>query len=291
MYYVVYGLLYLISLLPLRVLYLFSDLGYFLVYHIFGYRKQVVLQNLAIAFPHKTETERIHIAKNFYRNFADNFIETIKFISAGKRFFRNHFLVDYSDVAALLQSGKSIQLHLGHNFNWELANLTFPFHIQHKTLVVYLPLKNKIFDRLFYKIRSRFGSQLISATRMSAEMLPHRGSQYIIALIADQSPPGGDRAYWVNFFGRPTPFIKGPENFARRNNYPVVFNHFTKIKRGYYQGHCEVATTNARDLPEGELTKRYAVFLQKVMTANPDMWLWSHRRWKHQWKDEYGLIE
>jgi KDO2-lipid IV(A) lauroyltransferase len=291
MYYFVFGLAYLVSLLPLRVLYLLSDLGYVIVYRLLGYRKDVVMQNLAIAFPDKTEAERAAIAKRFYKNFADTFIETIKFLSAGKRFFRKRFSSDYGVVQELLATGKNIQLHLGHNFNWELANLTFPFYISHKTLVVYLPLKNKIFNRLFYYIRSRFGSQLIAATRMAAEMLPHRGTQYIIALIADQSPPVGGKAYWVPFFGRPTAFIKGPDNAARRNNYPVVFNHFTKVRRGYYQGHNELATTDARSLPEGELTKRYAVFLERVMKENPDMWLWSHRRWKYEWKPEFGMIE
>ena len=290
MYYIVFAIFYLISLLPLRVLYLLSDLGYFIVYHVAGYRKDVVMQNLTIAFPEKTEEERVRIMKQFYKNFADTFIETVKFLSASKAFFAKRLSSDYTVVQELLATGKSIQLHLGHNFNWELANLTFPFYIQHKTLVVYKPLNNKVFNRLFYYIRSRFGSQLIASTRMAAEMMPYRGTQYIIALIADQSPQVGTKAYWVDFFGRPTAFIKGPDGSARRNNYPVVFNHFTKVKRGYYQGHNELATATPRDLAEGELTRMYAVFLERVMKEQPDMWLWSHRRWKWEWKPEYGLI-
>lgn len=255
-----------------------------------GYRKKVVFHNLTIAFPQKSEEEKIKIAKEFYKNFCDTFIETIKFISAGERFLRKRFTADYSGVDDLFKAGKSVQLHLGHNFNWELANLTFPFYIPYKTLVVYLPLKSKLFDRLFKNIRTRFGTTLIAATNMKNDMLPHRGSQYIIALIADQAPPGPDRAYWVNFFGRPTPFIKGPENAARRNNYPVVFCHFKKKKRGYYTGYSEVAVTNPKELAEGQLTKLYANFLEKVMTEQPQMWLWSHRRWKHEWKEEHGQI-
>ncbi len=248
------------------------------------------MQNLTIAFPHKTEKEKKWIAKEFFKNFCDTFIETIKFISGNKGFFRKRFASDYSVVDELYKNGRSIQLHLGHNFNWELANLTFPFFIPYKTLIVYLPLRNKLFDRLFKYIRSRFGSQLIAATRMRNEMIPHRGTQYIIALIADQSPPIGKAAYWVNFFGRPTPFLKEPENVARRNNYPVVFSHFTKVKRGVYQGHNILCTDTPEELPAGELTKRYAQFLEKVMTEHPELWLWSHRRWKHDWKKEYGKV-
>ncbi len=248
------------------------------------------MNNLTIAFPNKTEEEKIKIAKQFYKNFCDTFIETIKFISASEKFLRKRFTVDYSALEERLKEGKSIQVHLGHNFNWELVNLTLPFYISKKKLIVYLPLSNKVFNRLFKYIRSRFGSQLIAATRMKNEMLPHRGTQYLIALIADQSPPDGHNAYWVNFFGRPTPFLKAPENVARRNNYPVFFSHFTKVKRGVYQGHNILCTDTPTEFSAGELTKRYAQFLENVMTEQPEMWLWSHRRWKHKWKEEYGKI-
>jgi KDO2-lipid IV(A) lauroyltransferase len=292
MYYLVYGLLYLLSLLPLRVLYLFSDLAYFIIFHLLGYRKEVVLQNLTIAFPHKSAEEKVKIAKQFYKNFCDTFIETVKFISAGEAFFRKRFVADYSVVDELFKSGKSVQLHMGHNFNWELANLSFPFYISQKTLVLYAPLQSKVFDRLLLKIRTRMGTHLIAANNMRVEMLPHRNTQYIIALIADQSPPGADKAYWVKFFGQATGFFKGPEKAARLNNFPVVFCHFTKKKRGYYIGHAALATHAPRELPEGQLTKIYADWIEALMTAHPEMWLWSHRRWKREWKPEYGpLIE
>jgi KDO2-lipid IV(A) lauroyltransferase len=290
MYHLVYGILYLFSLLPLPVLYLFSDLAYFIVYYIMGYRKDVVLQNLEIAFPEKTAAQRTLIAKDFYHNFTDTFIETIKFISAGHGFFDRHFKADFSIVKPVYEKGRAIQFHVGHNFNWELANLAMPSHLPDSVLGVYMPLKNKTFDRLFRKIRSKFGTRLVAATRMRQEMMPYRGTQYILGLVADQSPPGPDKAYWVKFFGKPTGFLKAPEDAARRNNLPVFFAHFTKIKRGYYQGHIELASEDPAELPPGQLTKIYASYLERVMSANPEMWLWSHRRWKHAWKEEYGLI-
>src|SRR6476620_6784945 len=128
MYYVVYGVLYLLSLLPLTVLYLLSDFVYFLIYRVAGYRKKVVLHNLSIAFPEKTEKEREQIAGKFYRNFTDNFIETIKLLSAGKNFIRKHFSFDNRLLNELYQQGKKCQVHLGHNFNWEMANLAVSFY-------------------------------------------------------------------------------------------------------------------------------------------------------------------
>jgi Kdo2-lipid IVA lauroyltransferase/acyltransferase len=290
MYHLVYGILYLFSLLPLPILYLFSDLAYFIIYYLIGYRKDVVMQNLDIAFPEKSVKEKTRIAKDFYHNFTDTFIETVKFISADKSFFDRHLKADFSIVEPIYKKGRAVQFHVGHNFNWELANLAMPSHLPDKVVGVYMPLKNRIFDRLFREIRSKFGTLLVAATRMREEMMPYRGKQYILGLIADQSPPGPNKAYWVNFFGRPTAFLKAPEDAARRNNLPVFFAHFTKIKRGYYQGHIELGSENPSELPPGELTRIYAVYLERTMSANPEMWLWSHRRWKHEWKPEYGVV-
>jgi KDO2-lipid IV(A) lauroyltransferase len=291
MYYLIFGLFYLVSLLPFRVLYLFSDLAYFIIYRVMGYRKEVVMQNLTIAFPQKTEAEKEVIARQFYRNFTDTFIETIKFMSASQASINKRFEGDFSVVNELHKSGRSIQIHLGHNFNWELANLAVAPSLPGKVLGVYLRINNRVFDRLFRYIRSRFGSQLISAIHMREEMLPHRGTQYTLGLIADQSPGNIGKAQWVNFFGRPTAFMKAPESAARRNDLPVVFCHFTKPKRGYYKAHVELAVDHSAALPDGELTKHYAAFLERVMSQHPEVWLWSHRRWKHEWKPEYGEVK
>ena len=205
MYYLVYSLLYLLSLLPLRVLYLLSDVAYVIIYYILGYRKAVVLKNLSIAFPQKTEKEKVQIAKGFYKNFCDTFIETIKFMTAGAAFFKKRFVANDAGMLDLYKSGRSVQYHLGHNFNWELANCAYPFFTPYKILAVYLPLKNKAIDRLFRHIRSRNGSNLVATTDFKHDFAPHRNSQYLIGLIADQNPAHPDNAYWIEFFGRPTP--------------------------------------------------------------------------------------
>ena len=290
MYYLLFGFLYLLSLLPLRVLYLLSDVAYVVVYYLLGYRKAVVHHNLTIAFPQKTEAEKTRIAKQFYKNFCDTFIETVKFISASPRFFKRHLAGKYEAIENLYPTGRPVQIHLGHNFNWELANLGVPPRISYNTLAVYLPLKNKLFDRLFRHIRSRGGTHLVASTNFTKDFDPFRNTQYMISLLADQNPAHPGNAYWIPFFGRPTPFLRGPEKAARRNDLPVVFCHFTKKKRGYYEGYTELAALHVRDLPPGELTKRYAAYLERVMTEHPEMWLWSHRRWKWEWKPEYGKI-
>lgn len=287
MYYLLYGIMYLLSLLPLRALYLLSDFVFSLVYYIIGYRKKVVMDNLLVAFPEKTEKERKSIARKFYRNFADNFIETIKLLSAGGKFITRHFVLDSNPFEAIYKTGRKCQIHLGHNFNWEIANVVMPFYSSYTFLVVYMPLGSKSMDRLFMHLRTRTGSIMLPATKMRSAIVQHRNTQYLLALVADQAPGDVSKAFWLNFFGRPTAFTKGPESGARTGNIPVVFTQLYKVKRGYYRAYLEVASENPAELPEGELTRRYIHFLEQAIREHPDMWLWSHRRWKHDWKDEY----
>lgn len=290
MYYLVHGIFYLLSLLPLKLLYLVSDFIYLLLYYVAGYRKKVVMRNISIVFPEKSPEEKTRIAKTFYRNLTDTIAEIIKLFSAGPRFINKHVTGDYHVVNALYDEGRKCQIHLGHNFNWEMANLAAALNLKHKFLGVYMPLENKAFDRLLRKLRSKFGTVLISAKNIRNEIVPYRNDRYLLGLVADQTPSWSGNSYWVQFFNIPTAFVRGPEKGAVAGNIPVVFVHITKKKRGYYHIHFELAEKEPASLPHGELTKRYARFLEQVITTHPEMWLWSHRRWKLQWKEEYGPV-
>lgn len=290
MYYVVFGLLYALSLLPLRVLFLFSDLAYVVLYYIVGYRKKVVFSNLAIAFPEKSDAERKQIARQFYRNFTDNFIETIKLLSADTAWINRHFKADYSVFHAVYGQGTKSQIHTGHNFNWELANLAIAANIPQQLLTVYMPIENSLFERLFLKLRTVTGAALLPATKIRSAILPWRHTQYVLGLVSDQSPAEPSNAYWINFFGRPTPFLRAPENGARVAKLPVIFCYFTKRKRGYYEGVFELGERDPASLPKGELTRKYVAYLECFIRQHPSMYLWSHRRWKWEWKESYGEI-
>src|SRR2546423_4187142 len=212
MYFLTYAILYLFSLLPMRLLYLISDGIYILVYYLFGYRKEVVMQNLEIAFPEKTKAERKKIAKQFYHNFIDSFIESIKLISASDAFFQKRFTGNWEVINECSKTGRSAQLHLGHTFNWEWGNYVGGTKLHHKYMAVYMPLQNAAVDRLFKKIRGRSGTILIPATPPNVfrtEFVKYRKAQSVLALVADQSPSDPSKAYWLNFFQRPTAFVTG----------------------------------------------------------------------------------
>ena len=284
MYYLILGFFYLISLLPFWLLYGLADFIYVLVYYVFGYRKKVVLQNLAIAFPEKTEAERIKIARRFYRAFIDNWLEAVKLLSMSKRTLRKRFKMDYGPLPELYAKGKSCHVHLGHQFNWEWANVAFGQNGQFTLLGVYQPISNKAIDRLFKYFRKKSGTILLSARNMRQEMLPYRHTQYIMGLVADQNPSDPKKAYWHMFFSKMAPFVKGPEKNARLHNIPVVFARFEKLKRGYYNCVLELVEENPADTPEGELTTKFVRYLEDNIRRQPENWLWSHRRWKHDWE-------
>jgi KDO2-lipid IV(A) lauroyltransferase len=290
MYTFVYGFLYLLSLLPLRILFVLSDGIYFLIYHVIGYRKNVVRSNLDIAFPEKSKEEKKKIEKQFYKNFIDNFIETLKLLSGGNKYAVKHFKTDNTVMEQEFHKGKRLQFHLGHNFNWELANVAVTSYTSYPMLVVYMPVQNKVFEKVMLKLRSVSGNKMLPATDMKNAMLPFRNTKYLLALVADQVPGDASKAYWLNFFGRPTPFMRGPERGAVAGNLSVVFGQIYKIKRGYYYLAYELCTDEAGTMEKGELTRKYVRFLEKVIREHPEMWLWSHRRWKREWKPEYGRL-
>lgn len=285
MYYVVYSIFYLFSLLPLWVLYRISDFAHIFLYYIIPYRKKIVLANLAIAFPNKTEAERKQIAKDFYRNFIDHFLETLKLLSADKKFLQAHFTIDNPEIfEPYFREGRRCQLHLGHSFNWEYANNVFPCVSAYPFIVIYMPIGNRIFNRLLIHIRSRTGAILVPATDTRRQMLAFRHQPYMLTLVADQAPGSPENAYWLNFFGKPAPFVRSPERGARSGNTPAIFVHFYKISRGKYHAKLFLASDAPAGLPEGELTKRYVEFLEWSIREQPALYLWSHNRWKYERK-------
>jgi KDO2-lipid IV(A) lauroyltransferase len=290
MYYIVYGILYLVSLLPWFILYGLSDLLVIFIYHVIKYRRDVVLSNLAIAFPEKTENERKKIARDFYRLFTDTMVETIKLISLSKKDLQKKFTGDASPLNDVLDKGKNLQIHAMHNFNWEIANLNVVLQLKFPFLVVYMPIKNQIVEKITSDIRKRYGTILIAAPKFKSMFHQYSHQPHILTLVADQNPGTPKNAFWLPFFGKMTPFVTGPEKGARINNTAVAFGNFYPIRRGHYGYEVKIATLNAAELPEGELTRQFVSYVEDCIRKHPENYLWSHRRWKHDYKPEFNAI-
>ncbi len=290
MYYIVYPLLYLVSLLPFFILYGISDFVAFLLRNVIKYRKEIILNNLRIAFPEKTEEERKKIARKFYQYFTDTFIETLKMISISKKQLVKRNTGTFEILNGLIDKGYNINILGGHQFNWEYGSLLYSLELKIPMVAIYIPISNKIFSRIFHDFRTRYGAIFISAADFKSKMFDVFQKQYIMALGADQNPGDPSNAYWIKFFGRPTPFVTGPEKGAIKNNAAVVYVGFKKIKRGYYHFETTLLAEKGTDTKPGELTCLYRDILEKTIKEDPPNYLWSHRRFKFDWKPEYGEV-
>ena len=286
MYYITYGLFYLLSLIPWPIMYLIADGFYGLVYYGFGYRKAVVMKNLLIAFPEKTEAERIRIAKDFYHNFIDMVFEAIKMFSISNKELQKRFSTNPEVLNDLYDSGQNVQLETGHFFNWEVINLNVGLISRYPFIAVYQPLSNKVMNRIMLKLRQRNGTILIPASDFKNNFHDYVEDRYAMGLVADQNPPSEFKAHWVKFFGRLTPFVVGPEKGAREKNTAIIFGHFYKVKRGHYRVDLELLTTTPNDYAPGMLTKIYAEYVERAVRKKPANYLWSHRRWKWEFDPE-----
>lgn len=267
-------------------MYIISDGIYLLMYYVVGYRREIVMKNLAIAFPEKTEAERILIAKEFYKNFIDTFIETVKLVSISRKEFDRRLTINAEVLNDLLPTGQSVQIHSGHFFNWEFMNLGVAAHSQYPLIGIFTALTNKIFHRLMMKVRGQYGTILIPSSDFRTKFHQYTDKPYVLGLVADQNPVDPANAYWIKFFGKMTPFIKGPEKGAKLMNTAVIIGEMYKVKRGFYRIDLTLLTTTPKETPDGYITKTLVNFIEECVRKRPHNYLWSHRRWKFTYDEQ-----
>jgi KDO2-lipid IV(A) lauroyltransferase len=283
-YYLVIPIIYLVSILPFPLLFLLSDFLYFVLYYVIGYRKKIVVQNLRNAFPDKTDKEINRICKNFFHYLCDLVLETLKMLTISKEGILKHCRFDPASKALLeklADEQKSFILVMGHLGNWEWSGHPFSLLLKHKLYVLYHPIGNKYFDRLMYHIRTRNGTKLIPMSQAYKEMLLHKNELTSTAFIADQTPQP-QNGYWTTFLNQDTPIFKGTEIIAKKMNRAVVYASVKRVKRGYYDMYATLLTDNPASLPDGQLSEMHTRKLEQDIIAQPETWLWSHRRWKHK---------
>ena len=283
-YYVALPFIYLLSLLPFRVLYFVSDIFYVFLYHVIGYRKKVVFNNIKNSFPQKSDAELKAICKSFYRYFCDLFLETFKTLTVSQSSMLKHCSMDpaanrlFSEFAA---AGQSIIIVMGHKGNWEWAGNTFSLCCKHQLYVIYHPLSNPGFNKLVIKMRTRFGTKLIEMKDTFRDMVRNRAELNATAFIADQAP-SPEKAWWMSFMNQDTPVFMGTEKIALKMKYPIVYVSVKKIKRGYYTLTADTLKQPPYTASEGEITEAHTQRLENDIIEQPETWLWTHRRWKHK---------
>jgi KDO2-lipid IV(A) lauroyltransferase len=285
LYYLLYGSCYLLSLLPLRGLYVLSDGLYYLIYYVARYRRKVTRENLTNSFPETGIPEIIFIEKKFYSMLCDYFFESIKLASISKeQILKRMRFEGLERMDELVNEGRSAAFYLAHTFNWEWIT-SFPMHIRSKEVVfgqIYHKLANKAFDRLFLKLRKRFGAISIPMPDTARVMMNYKkeGKPAIIGFIADQAPKLHTVDHWVDFLHQDTAVITGTERIIKKLNCVAVFCSMVSEKRGYYVCKVERVIEETGDIPDYELTDMYYGHLEETIRKDPSFWLWTHKRWK-----------
>jgi len=270
-----------LAYLPFWALYLVSDVLYFLVFYVVGYRRKVVAKNLRNSFPEKTEKEILTLSKKYYQYLCDLTLESLKKITMSKEDALKHCKFHNPEILNRFKSeNRSVILLMGHYGNWEWAGSSFTLSTDYQLYVIYKVLSNPYFEKLMVVSRTMFGTRLIKVENTLRDMLANKSNPATYAFIADQTPfPQG--AYWTTFLNQDTPLFTGAEKLAKKLNYPVVFVNVKRVKRGYYEVFPEVLFEEPKLCKENEITEVYIRRLETEINKMPETWLWSHRRWKY----------
>jgi len=273
--------IFLFRFFPFGLLYGFSDVIFFFVYHVTGYRKKVVIGNLRNSFPEKSEEEIRKIAVKFYHHLADMLIESLKAFTMSEDAVISRFKLNNPEVPdAFYRKGQPVICVAGHYANWEWAGIAAGKQMLHRPVGFYKPLTNVNVDRYIQRTRVRGRSKLASIVRTAETFKTDWGEPAAFYMVADQSPSSARLAYWVSFLNQDTAVLHGPEKYARVHNMPVIFARINKEKRGFYSVDFLVVEPEPVKTKTGEITARFMKILEEMITANPEHYLWSHRRWK-----------
>lgn len=283
--YINYGLIWFISLLPLWFLYIISDILYFILYYVVGYRRKVVYTNLRNSFPEKSEEELKAIGKKFFHHLCDLSVETFKLLNMSEKSIMRRCVYKNPEVFdKYFDDGKNVMVVLGHYCNWEWLSCFSLWNNRPVFLPIYKPLHNKVMDKMYYNIRSSFGALPLAKDNTLRTMIKYKREKKptLTCFIADQTPNKYNLNYWTEFLNQDTPVLVGTGRIAKKMGQVVVYAHMKKIKRGYYEVEMYPICENPEETTEQEITERHTRELERIIRETPEYWLWSHRRWKHK---------
>ncbi|MES2616910.1 MAG: lysophospholipid acyltransferase family protein [Bacteroidota bacterium] len=271
-----------LSILPMAVLYVIADGFYLLLYKTFGYRKKVVKDNLKQSFPEKSESELLAIEKKFYHYLSDLIVETVKGFSIGKKEVTKRMqFINRQVLDELVVNNQSAIMVMGHYGNWEWLCRASQMLADNQMIVAYKPLSNSLFNDLMQKARTKFGVMSVPMMQLP-RVLKEQKKPYLLILLADQSPSDRNGNIWVPFLNRETAVMPGIEKLALKYKLPVYYNTIRLLKRGYYTCEFKLLCRENENTNEGDITKLHTMALEKNIIEKPELWLWSHKRWKHK---------
>lgn len=288
-YWLTYAGMWILASLPFAVLYVISDVLCFLMYRVVGYRRRVVRTNLRNSFPEKSTAELRRIEHDFYQYLCDYLLEDVKMMRMSfSELCRRMEYRNKEEYLSMIEKHGGIVLLIPHyaNFEW-ITGMSSIMHPDDVPVQVYKPLKNKYLDKLFIRIRARFGGYNIPKHSTARELIKLRkdGKRIAVGLITDQSPNPNEAHYWTTFLNQDTGFMDGAERIAKLMDFPVFYCELYYVKRGYCSVHFDLITETPKQTVDGEITGCFARRLEATIRRAPAYWFWSHKRWKLKRED------
>ncbi|OHX68398.1 hypothetical protein NH26_00995 [Flammeovirga pacifica] len=278
-----------ITLLPFKILYLFSDFLYLVLYRLLGYRVSVVRSNLKNSFPEKTDKEIKDIEKKFYAHLCDLIVESFKVYSITEKEFFEH--IEYDDNGLIDKYKDRHICVIGTHFNnFEFAATSATRAVGRTVHALYSKLSNDFFNTKMKESRSQFGTEFIEKHDAKAFFAEKHDNPIAVIFGADQSPTYSKNVIWTEFLNQETACFFGPEKFAKELDMVVIFTKTIKVKRGYYKLTFDVVTEDPLNEEHGAITERHNRYLEKVIQENPQYWLWTHKRWKRKRNEDEVVL-
>lgn len=264
--------------------YLLSDILYLVTYYLVRYRRRVVRDNLVKSFPDKSRSELLRLERRYYRYLSDLLVEgTYNLLFATPAYLKRHYrIVNRQLVDLFYEQGRSVVLMSAHYGNWEYMVTSLNMQFLHHGIGVGKPLSDRLTASFITRRRTRYGTQVVDQTdvRPHVAFYDRHHVPCVLMMLGDQSPRNPHRSYWTTFLGRDTAFLYGGEYFARKYNYPVLYYHVHRVKRGYYELTFSPLCEHPDKVPQYSIVEAYVRRLEHDIYEQPEFWLWSHRRWK-----------
>jgi KDO2-lipid IV(A) lauroyltransferase len=283
-YIIVFPFLWLLSILPTRILYVISSFLYFWIYYVFGYRKKVVNGNLKLCFPDKSKKEIKSIEKKFYLHLCDMLVESIRSISISEKEMKERFkFTNIEEVHKIEKTNKSIMMMCAHYGSWEWIFI-LQRHVSFNGYAIYKRIENKYFDKLVRKIRAKYNTYLITNKETIFKLRQHNtdGIKGIYGFLSDQSPKVNSAHHWKNFMNIKVPVYTGAEKLSKEMDLAVMFFKTKKVKRGYYETTFKTVTLKPNEYKDYQITDMFIEYLENLINEDPAYYLWTHKRWKHK---------
>lgn len=281
----------LLSRLPLGVHYFLSDYVLFpFAYYVIKYRRKLVLRQLSECFPEKTADEIQQTCRRFYHFLCDYVVETVKLETMTNDELRRRVqfegIEEMQDI--LDREGRQFCFaYLGHYCNWEWM-ASFPLWLRSpwQGAQIYHPLHNKQADEHFLREREKFGGRCIPMKQTLRQIVSakNEGEHLVIGFIADQEPKSEALHHWTQFLNRQTAFLVGSERIARQVSAAFYYIRVTRPRRGYYRAEVLPMNISFDEMDDFVVIDKYASMLEEQIRQQPELWLWTHNRWKHSFE-------